>query len=655
MQPNDLLKPGDIFGSYRIDEAFYEQDGPIQCYVATDTQTSKQVKFQCVDSRPSENGPSRVEQFHATAARLRTLRDYNLPAFYDGGVTDRIYWAATEHTTNYRTLGSILGDEDERFSVPTCFMVATQLAQALQSAHRAGVMHLRLDPGRILVHREMPGLDKVLDVGMAQLFSLTPAFIRSEPLYAAPEQLREKGKAIDERADIYALGMVLYAIFAWVPPFADKDGELPGTDKLLLQAMTQTPLPLGKRLKPCPDFLDVFVQSLIAKPRSNRPPSLDAVCDRISDIAARYVIWGEARDAIGQQDQATKQSLIAALRGPAPEGTDLQAALARFMEDAMLPRAPKRQKPQSGKRPSTVLRAAMEGYRLEEIEGTAAHGTPEPEWLSALPEERDPADPEEAAESPPVLDPSAVPKALPRSDPTLIASWAHVVAALEASQRAALPVAPTRSAPLLKDPMYDEAEAQPVDEPHPDTLRAPVPSLQLEVAGPARKEALLDPVTLPSNKLSRRTSPRAPRARPKHAVLPVAFCFAASVAVLVLFPGPAKQLIPARSAALGAACAPELRAAHALDQGSAPGSAPSIPIAAPITPARRALSRPTPATSASASVSAAVAEPARAPTATPTAVPAEAAAPEEVDGDPCEIYLCPTRKDQTQEANVPRK
>jgi hypothetical protein len=383
MPSKDLFEPGDAFNVYSIDEPFGGRDGPIQCFLATDTRTGRQVKLHCLDRRPRENTPERVERFQTTVARLRALDVPALAALYDGGVADRVYWAATEPSIGGMTLGSLLGDPAQRISASVCLMIVSQLASSLRAARDAGVLHLRLHPDRILVHPSRLGMDKLQDIGLAELFSLSPAIMRSDPLYRAPEQLRDGGKAADERADIYGLGMILYAMLAWNPPFADKDGGLPGRDKLLLLAMTQTPPLLGERNLLVPDFLDVFVQSMIAKTRANRPPSWEAVGSQLNEVFERYGVWCNTMNELGALEPAKAQALLTALQGPAllREGYELSGE--------------KPSKPQSGERPSAALRAGVEGYRAGE-DGESDHGTSEPEWVAALPEERDEQDEREA-------------------------------------------------------------------------------------------------------------------------------------------------------------------------------------------------------------------------------------------------------------------
>jgi len=389
MSSTNLFAPGDIFNTiYLIEEPFDERDGPIRYYLARDTQNNRLVRLHCLDRRPADDTPEQRERFHAMVARLRALNDSHLASLYDGGVTARIYWVATEFAIEGQTLASILGTPERRFSITECLLAAGQLAGSLQKAHAAGIRHLRLHPDRILVHPREASVDKLLDIGLAELFSLPPAVLRAEPLYAAPEALRDSGKPADQRADIYGLGMLLYAMLSWAHPFAASDGRLPKRDVSLLLAMTQAPPLLGVGQHPFPEFLDVFVQSSIAKVRANRPASMAAFRDATDELYDRYRVWCDTLNHLGELEPAKAKRLFAELSGPAPEGASVGAAGVQASR-GLEPRAKEPTKPRSGERPSAALRAGIEGYSPQDDE-LPGGGTAEPAWFAALPEEREP-------------------------------------------------------------------------------------------------------------------------------------------------------------------------------------------------------------------------------------------------------------------------
>ena len=95
---------------------------------------------------------------------------------------------------------------------------------------------------------------------------------------------------------------------------------------MLLLAMTQAPPLLGTQQQPFPEFLDVFVQSSIAKVRADRPASVTAFRTAIDDIYNRYRVWRDTINQLGELDPAEAKRLFAELQGPAPAGTALGAA-----------------------------------------------------------------------------------------------------------------------------------------------------------------------------------------------------------------------------------------------------------------------------------------------------------------------------------------
>jgi serine/threonine-protein kinase len=97
--------------------------------------------------------------------------------------------------------------------------VVNQICKGLQAAHSAGVVHRDLKPGNILIddHKQV----KIIDFGLAALPHLegmtATGVILGTPEYMAPEQIR--GRTVDARTDIYALGAVIYHALTGRPPF----------------------------------------------------------------------------------------------------------------------------------------------------------------------------------------------------------------------------------------------------------------------------------------------------------------------------------------------------------------------------------------------------------------------------------------------------
>src|SRR5262249_49274695 len=120
--------------------------------------------------------------------------------------------------------------------VEVCFRIASQVADALDHAHQRGVMHRNLKPTDIII--TPTGRAMVLDFGLASTLPHTSADPR-DIAYRSPEQLRDDSASIDQRTDVYALGVMLYEMLTLRPAHFSPDPQL--TRKLVLAGATSAP------------------------------------------------------------------------------------------------------------------------------------------------------------------------------------------------------------------------------------------------------------------------------------------------------------------------------------------------------------------------------------------------------------------------------
>jgi tRNA A-37 threonylcarbamoyl transferase component Bud32 len=153
--------------------------------------------------------------------------------------------------------------------------IAVRLCWGLHAAHRAGVIHRDLKPANILLapddeHGEDP---KIIDFGLAKLAAaaakggapLTRAGqIIGTPQYMAPEQI--EGKDVDGRADLYAVGCVLYAMLTGRPPFLDEEDKA----DVLYRQVHQQPAPVRARAPEVSPELEAVVMRALAKDPAQR-------------------------------------------------------------------------------------------------------------------------------------------------------------------------------------------------------------------------------------------------------------------------------------------------------------------------------------------------------------------------------------------------
>jgi eukaryotic-like serine/threonine-protein kinase len=162
--------------------------------------------------------------------------------------------------------------------------ILRQICSALEAAHRAGIIHRDLKPENVWVaspaHED--SFAKVLDFGIAKLLdnpagkSTQTGAAMGTPRYMAPEQCM--GRAVDHRADIYSLGIILYEMFAGVVPFR---GETFG--ELIYQQMSETPEPPSKHRAMEPE-LERLILMCLEKDPAKRPESAKEL-SRLLEVA----------------------------------------------------------------------------------------------------------------------------------------------------------------------------------------------------------------------------------------------------------------------------------------------------------------------------------------------------------------------------------
>src|SRR4030095_5099015 len=109
--------------------------------------------------------------------------------------------------------------------LPRAIQYGIDICTGMSVAHHAGVVHRDLKPANIMINNE--GLLKILDFGVAAAqkegdTQLTKTgYVIGSPKYMAPEQIL--GKKVDQRADIYAVGVILYEMVTGVPPYSRGD------------------------------------------------------------------------------------------------------------------------------------------------------------------------------------------------------------------------------------------------------------------------------------------------------------------------------------------------------------------------------------------------------------------------------------------------
>lgn len=160
----------------------------------------------------------------------RKITHRNILRTFDFGVWQNYYYITMEYVAGY-DLGMLLKTKGA-FNTHIGLTMARQICSAMNAAHEQGIIHRDLKPSNMMINRQ--GILKIMDFGLAMKIKkseqgATPekpatgdaTTIAGTPRYMAPEQFFNW--PLDERTDIYAIGIILYAVFNGSPPFTAQD------------------------------------------------------------------------------------------------------------------------------------------------------------------------------------------------------------------------------------------------------------------------------------------------------------------------------------------------------------------------------------------------------------------------------------------------
>ncbi len=225
--------------------------------------------------------PDFVARFRREAQAIAKLTHPNIVHVYDFGVDEEDNPYFVMELVDGRALDKVLA-EDGRLPPLAAVAVIRQAAEGLAVAHKQGIVHRDIKPANLILLADKKV--KIVDFGIARITQgnaqLTgAASLMGTPGYMAPEQAT--GGQVDQRADVYALGMTLFELLAGRPPYIADD-----VLRLVMMNLND-PLPdlrtMGLGL---PDELVVLVEQMTNKDPELRLQSCEAVIGALDDLRA---------------------------------------------------------------------------------------------------------------------------------------------------------------------------------------------------------------------------------------------------------------------------------------------------------------------------------------------------------------------------------
>ena len=269
-----MIDTGTKLGRYEIRSKIGE-GGMGEVYLAEDVKLGRTVALKILSVEVAADH-KRMQRFVQEARLASSLNHPHIVTIHEIEEEAQPPFIATEYI-----LGKTLRErmKDGGMGLSEVLGVCEQIASALAAAHDAGIIHRDIKPENVMLRRD--GYVKVLDFGLAKLAehplssvdmeAQTRALVKTDPgavmgtvAYMSPEQAR--GAEVDQRTDIWSLGIVLYEMLTGQVPFRGKSAG-----HTIVSIQDEEPPPLSRFVPEVPEALQELISDALAKDAEARP------------------------------------------------------------------------------------------------------------------------------------------------------------------------------------------------------------------------------------------------------------------------------------------------------------------------------------------------------------------------------------------------
>ena len=267
--PLMLISPGTRLRRYEV-TASIGAGGMGEVYLARDVELDRTVALKVLPQGDDAGSEERIRRFLQEARAAITLNHPNVAHIYDVGEENGVRFMAREYVEGETLRSRMVRDP---LSLDAALEIATQIANALGSAHGAGIIHRDVKPENVMLRPD--GYVKVLDFGLAKLdvrsvdrsdektmvVHTAPGIVMGTMHYMSPEQLCGDDD-VDARADVFSLGVLLYEMVSGYRPF-----EASSASGIIAAILTHPPPPMHDGIPP---GVRTIVMKALAKDRDER-------------------------------------------------------------------------------------------------------------------------------------------------------------------------------------------------------------------------------------------------------------------------------------------------------------------------------------------------------------------------------------------------
>ncbi len=274
--PTEELTTGSIFaGRYQIIEEL-GKGGMGKVYKANDIDIKEKVAIKLIKPEISTDKKT-IERFQNELKFARKISHRNVCRMYDLNKEEGSYYITMEYVEG-QDLKSLVRQTGQ-LAIPTTISIAKQVCEGLSEAHKMGTVHRDLKPSNIMIDKE--GNTRIMDFGIARSLEskgITGAGVMiGTPEYMSPEQV--EGKEVDQRSDIYSLGVILYEMVTGRVPF---EGDTPFTIGVKQKSeIPKDPKELNTQI---PEDLDKVILRCLEKDKEKRYQIAEEVRSELENI-----------------------------------------------------------------------------------------------------------------------------------------------------------------------------------------------------------------------------------------------------------------------------------------------------------------------------------------------------------------------------------